>query len=182
MEITTKRLLLRPISIDDAEDTFEYARNPNVGPNAGWKPHESLEETLVIMEEVFLNKEDVWGIILLENGKMIGSIGLIDEPKRRNSHTRMIGYALGHEYWGQGYMTEVVESVLDYGFGELGLDLISAYCYDFNDRSQGVLLDNGFVYEGELRLAEETYDGLIYDEKCYSITKEEYYKKRIGEV
>ena len=39
VEIITKRLILRPIITDDVYDVFEYSKEPNVGPNAGWKPH-----------------------------------------------------------------------------------------------------------------------------------------------
>ena len=42
--IETERLLLRPWRLEDAADMYAYAKNPNVGPNAGWKPHESVEE------------------------------------------------------------------------------------------------------------------------------------------
>ena len=41
--IETKRLVLRPVQEEDESDIFEYSRNKNVGPNAGWKPHESVE-------------------------------------------------------------------------------------------------------------------------------------------
>ena len=47
--IETERLLLRPVTEQDAEDIYEYSNSKNVGPNAGWKPHESIEETREIM-------------------------------------------------------------------------------------------------------------------------------------
>lgn len=37
--LETKRLILRPWKIDDLDEFYEYARNPNIGPNAGWEPH-----------------------------------------------------------------------------------------------------------------------------------------------
>lgn len=52
------------IPISDIDDISNYSCTPNVGSNAGWKPHESKEETLEIMKEVFLDKETVWGIEL----------------------------------------------------------------------------------------------------------------------
>jgi putative acetyltransferase len=63
-----------------------------------------------------------------------------------------------------------VLAVLRFGFEELGLDLISAYCYPFNKRSQRVLEKCGFRYEGCLRLAEKRYDGKVLDNNCYAIT------------
>lgn len=84
MVLTTDRLLLRPVVAEDAEDFYEYSRNANVGLNAGWKPHESIEETRLIMEQVFMNREAVFGIVVKESGKLIGTIGLVKDPKRDN--------------------------------------------------------------------------------------------------
>lgn len=167
MILTTDRLLLRPIVAEDAEDIYEYSRNANVGPNAGWKPHESIEETRLIMERVFINQEGVLGIILRESGKLIGSIGLVKDPKRENDKARMLGYAIGEAYWGQGFMTEAVRELLRYGFEELNLDLISAYCYSHNQRSRRVLEKCGFLHEGTLRQCEQLFDGNTYDHECY---------------
>ena len=35
-QLETKRLLLRPFQENDAADLYEYARDPRVGPPAGW--------------------------------------------------------------------------------------------------------------------------------------------------
>ena len=97
----------------------------------------------------------------------MGSIGIIPEPKRENPHARMLGYWLDEKYWGQGFMSEAVKSVLNYGFTQMGLHLITANCYPHNQRSQRVLQKNGFIYEGLLHQAELMYNGQIYDHLCY---------------
>lgn len=175
--ITTQRLILRNICEDDADDIFAYSSSPNVGPNAGWKPHESREETLEIMKAIFLSHPNIFGIVLAENVRLIGSIGLINDPKRQNEHTMMLGYALSEQYWGKGIMTEAVNAVLQYGFDQLKLDLISAYCYPFNLRSKHVLTKCGFSYEGTLKQAEQIYDGRIFDNECYALTAEDYFER-----
>ena len=48
--LETERLVLRDWSINDARDLYEYAKSPNVGPNAGWKPHDNIEESLGIIQ------------------------------------------------------------------------------------------------------------------------------------
>lgn len=178
MEIITKRLILRAITHNDAEDVFDYSKGPGVGPNAGWKPHKSIEETRRIMEEVFLDKDGVFAIALKEAGRVIGSIGLVDDPKRQNEKARMLGYALGETFWGWGYMSEAAEAAVDYGFSVMKLDIISAYCYPFNLRSIRVLDKLGFKHEGRLRLCETRYDGNIYDNECYSLTSDDYFRKK----
>lgn len=88
-------------------------------------------------------------------------------PKRENPQVRMLGYWLDEAHWGKGYMTEAVQAILNYGFNELQLSLITANCYPHNKRSQQVLERNGFIYEGVLHQAELTYNGNIFDHLCY---------------
>ncbi|MDL2289358.1 GNAT family N-acetyltransferase [Clostridia bacterium OttesenSCG-928-F22] len=176
MIIQTERLLLRPMQAGDAQDFYEYAKNPNVGPNAGWKPHESIEETKGLLEELFIGSRSSWGITLKENRKLIGSIGLVDDAKRMNKGCRMLGYSIGEHHWGRGITTEAARAVIRYGFEQMGLSIISVYVYPFNERSKRVIEKCGFQYEGRLRAAEEIYSGNIYDNICYSITLDEYKK------
>lgn len=169
--IKTERLLLRPFRESDAEAFFKCCQNPNIGNNAGWKPHGYLEESQEILRSVFISQSGIWAITLKEDGRLIGSVGIIPDPKRENPQARMLGYWLDESHWGKGYMTEAVQSVLDYGFNTLQLSLITANCYPHNERSQQVLKRHGFIYEGTLHQAELTYDGHLYDHQCYYLTK-----------
>lgn len=64
--IETNRLVLRPFSESDAPDVFESCKNPNLGNNAGWKPHETIEETIDVLNAIFIGKEGVWAIVSKE--------------------------------------------------------------------------------------------------------------------
>ena len=97
-KIETERLLLRPLSPSDAEAVFAYSREANVGINAGWKPHESLEESEDALEKVFCGKKGIFGIVHKIDGKLIGTIGVIDDPKRLNPKAGMLGYAISESY------------------------------------------------------------------------------------
>ena len=59
--ISSERLILRPFTERDVDDLYRYAADPNVGPRAGWKPHESREESLEIIQ-TFLRDDNVWAI------------------------------------------------------------------------------------------------------------------------
>ena len=163
----TERLLIRPFRENDAETFFACCQNPNLGNNAGWAPHKSIEESREILQNVFIGQEDIWAITLKDTRQLIGSIGIVPDPKRENPQVRMLGYWLDEAHWGKGYMTEAVQAVLNYGFNELQLSLITANCYPHNKRSQQVLERNGFICEGVLHQAELTYNGNIYDHLCY---------------
>ena len=80
--IETNRLVLRPFSESDAPDVFESCKNPNLGNNAGWKPLETIEETIDVLNTIFIGKEGVWAIVSKETRQVIGSIGIIPDPKR----------------------------------------------------------------------------------------------------
>lgn len=54
--IETNRLVLRPFSESDAPDVFESCKNPNLGNNAGWKPHETIEETIDVLNAIFIRE------------------------------------------------------------------------------------------------------------------------------
>jgi len=172
--IETERLILRDWKVEDVDDLYDYAKNPNVGPHGGWKPHESKTESLEIMQTLFINKYDSWAIVYKENGRVIGSIGYELDTKRPETKCKELGYAMGEDYWGKGIMTEAAKAVIRYGFDELKLDMISIYRNPQNTRSGRVIEKCGFVYEGTLRQAYKIYDGSIRDVACYSMKKEEY--------
>ena len=167
--IETRRLLLRPFQENDAEAFFACCQNPNLGNNAGWAPHKTLNESREILHSAFIGQEGIWAVTLKDTQQLIASIGIVPDPKRENPQVRMLGYWLDEPYWGKGYMSEAVQAVLNYGFNELQLSLITANCYPHNKRSQQVLKRNGFIYEGILHQAELTYNGNIYDHECYYI-------------
>ena len=62
-EIQTGRLLLRSFKESDLQDFFECCHNPNLGNNAGWKPHDTLEESEIFLRTIFLSQENLWAIV-----------------------------------------------------------------------------------------------------------------------
>lgn len=171
--IESERLILRPFRESDLNDFYEYAKNPNVGPNAGWKPHESKEESLVILKK-FIKREDVWAIEEKISSKVIGSISLLPDRHRNYEQAKMLAYVLNVSYWGKGYMTEAVVSLVRYAFEVMKLLVLSADHYPFNQHSRKVIEKCGFLYEGTVRYAAKLYNGEIYDIICYYMTRSTY--------
>lgn len=167
MVLETERLYLRPVKISDAEDMYRYSSIREVGTDAGWRPHRSLQETKKIIRLVFKDRIGVFGIVLKENGKLIGTVGVVEDPKRENNDFLCLGYSLSPEYKGKGIMTEAARTVVKYGFDVLGAKYISAYCYPYNKASQRVLEKLGFSYECRIRMAEKRFDGEALDNLCY---------------
>ncbi|HEX3021285.1 MAG TPA: GNAT family protein [Lachnospiraceae bacterium] len=171
-QLETQRLLLRKWELDDLDDFYEYASNPNVGPIAGWAPHTDKEYTREILHAC-IECDNMWAIVLKSTNKVIGSIATRKDDKRDVESAYVIGFVLSEPYWGQGFMPESIHAVVRYGFEEMNLSLMTAYHFTRNHRCQKVLSKCGFQYEGTLRKASTSYTGEILDEMCYSITKEE---------
>ena len=146
--LQTERLILRRWTEADAESLYEYAKDPEVGPIAGWPPHKSVDESLEIIRNVFTG-EQCYAICEKENGKAIGAIEL-----KLKGHTDMtdrddeceLGYWLGKPFWGRGYMPEAVRELLRFGFEELKMTTIWCGYYDGNLKSKRVQEKVGFVY------------------------------------
>jgi putative acetyltransferase len=85
---------------------------------------------------------------------------------------------LAQDCWGNGYMSEAVRRVLRYGFEEMNLRLMSVSHYTFNDQSRRVIEKCGFVYEGTPRQTFLRYDGAVFDEAVFSMTKDEWTKRQ----
>lgn len=171
--LESERLILRGFTEQDTDDLFLYAADPEVGPRAGWKPHESREESLSIVR-MFIEEGNVFAIERKSDHRVIGSLGLHQDKWRNLPDVRMIGYVLAQDCWGTGYMSEAVRRVLRYGFEEANLRLMSVSHYTFNKRSRRVIEKCGFVYEGTLRQTFLRYDGAVFDEAVFSLTKEEW--------
>ena len=179
-KLETERLVLRTWDKKDAIDLYEYAKNPNVGPAAGWKPHSSIQESRAIIDQLF-RVNTTWAIVHKATGKLIGSIGLEPDKIRTNIKSRELGYSLSEDYWGEGLMTEAAKRIISYAFDEMGLDVLMIRTSDGNRRSQRVIEKCGFTYEGTLRRAYRIYDGTLRETRVYSMLKEEYEKGRTEE-
>ena len=179
--IETPRLRLRPWRMEDLQDFYDYAKNPDVGPWAGWKPHESIEESKEILSRWVAGKEDGFELALelKEAGKVIGSIGVMCDGHRPETEScKSIGYVLGKDYWGRGLMTEAVNAVMDYAFRVMKLRLLTITHFTINQRSKRVIEKCGFVYEGTLRAGSAIYNGEERDLCCYSLRAWEYWCMR----
>ena len=175
--LRSARLAMIPVTTDDAADLYAYAKNPDVGPHAGWKPHESIEESREIIEGLFL-PSGAWGIHEIGSdglpGPMIGTIALEEDRFRPDAKSKEIGYSLAKDAWGKGYMTEASAEVIRYAFENLGMEILTICTSPVNKRSQRVAEKNGFIYEGRIRKAYRIYTGELRDSLVFSITKEEW--------
>lgn len=148
MILTTERLILRPWEESDAESLYEYAKDPQVGPIAGWPPHISVEDSREIIKSV-LAVDETYAICKRQDNRAIGSIGLmrgeqsnLDIPEDEGE----IGYWVGVPFWGQGYVPEAVRELIRHGFEDLKLNRIWCGYFEGNEKSKRVQEKCGFRY------------------------------------
>ena len=147
--LKTQRMILRRWEDNDADCLYEYARDPDVGPIAGWPPHRSADESRNVIRNVFCGKE-AYALCLKTDGKPIGAIEL-----KLNGHTDMtdrddeceLSYWLGKPFWGQGIMPEAVREILRHAFDELGMTKVWVGYYEGNTKSKRVQEKCGFRYQ-----------------------------------
>lgn len=149
MILNTERLILRPWEDSDAESMFEYAKDPAVGPIAGWPPHQNVEESRYVIRDV-LSGAEAYAICLKSDNKAIGAIEL-----KMSGHTDMtdrddeceLGYWIGKPFWGQGLMPEAAREMLRRAFEDIGMEKVWCGYYDGNEKSKRVQEKCGFRHQ-----------------------------------
>ena len=182
MSLETVRLILRPWEDADAPGLYEYARDPEVGPRAGWKPHESVEESLKIIHGP-LGEPETYALVLKELGRAVGSAGLFPPEDYcppaglpAGAVQLELGYWIARPLWGQGLAPEAGRELLRYAFEELGCAAAHCSHFDFNAQSKRVIEKLGFSY----RLTRETTDqtGRVHSTLCYILPREAWERQR----
>ena len=146
--LETPRLLLRPWTQADAADLYEYARDPAVGPIAGWPPHTDVEDSRRVIRDL-LTAPETYAMTLRESGQPIGSLGLMDAGRGSAAMAEgqmELGYWIGQPFWGQGLTGEACAALIRRGFVDLGLTAIWCGYYEGNAQSRRVQDKLGFVY------------------------------------
>jgi RimJ/RimL family protein N-acetyltransferase len=102
---------------------------------------------------------------VLVDGALVGGAGVEPMPEF-GGRCANLGYWLGSREWGRGIATAVVEALVPYAFGTLGVARLQATVFGWNPASARVLEKNGFLREGRLRNAVskngEVTDLLVY--------------------
>ena len=145
--IETRRLILRPWREEDAAGLFSYASDPEVGPAAGWAPHESVEDSLRVLRTILM-KPDTWAITLRSSGEPIGSVGIFPTDWPEGKGGPEIGYWVARPFWGQGIAPEAVRALVELCFSR-GAERVFCAHADFNAKSRRVIEKCGFRYLGD---------------------------------
>ena len=174
MTIETERRRLRPWEAADAEELYKYARDPAVGPIAGWPVHTSVENSREIIRGV-LSAPETYAVVLKETGLPVGSIGLM---RGRASNIGLpdteaeLGYWIGVPYWGRGLIPEAARALIRRGFETLGLEKIWCGCFEGNEKSRRVQEKCGFRFHHTAANVPCAIEGLLRTEHIACLPRE----------
>ena len=180
MIFETERLILRPWKVEDAESLYQYAKDPEVGPIAGWPVHTSVENSREIIRDV-LSADETYAVCLKTDQAAIGSIGLISPAQ---SHTDAaedeieVGYWIGVPFWGQGLIPEAVRKLQEHAFLDLGCSAMWCGYYEGNEKSRRCQEKSGFHFHHTEYRKPCIPMGDVRTEHFTRLTKEEWLKQR----
>jgi ribosomal-protein-alanine N-acetyltransferase len=165
--VETERLILRHFHAFDGEDmdrVFGDAEVMRFGP--GVQTRQWVRDWLRGCLEDYYQKLGFgpWAVVEKNSRAVIGYCGLFYFPAVGGRPEIEIGYRLARAFWGQGYATEAVSAVRDYGFGVLCLPRLIALIDPQNVASLRVAEKAGMRYEREAML--EGYD---HPDHVYSV-------------
>ena len=148
MELTTKRLTLRPIGPQDAESAHRYAGDPAITKYMIFLPADSLEET----KRDVRRASDEWKkdfpafyeFAVLLKGRHIGGVSVYLNQARTEGE---LGWIFLKETWGKGYATEAAVAVMEFAVKTLGVKRIVAHCDAENAASARVMEKLGLTLE-----------------------------------
>lgn len=183
--ITTSRLVLRPLTIDDAEMMFNnWANDPEVTRYLRWPPHRSWPESAEILNEWSKHYIDPgfyqWGITERKTGILFGSMSVFKAAPNAGwrfdaaplGEAWEAGYCIGRKWWGRGLATEALCAVRDYWF--TGTDSPWLTClHDIENVASGAVMQKaGFRYDHDA--TDHKFDGTAVPCRVYFITREDW--------
>jgi RimJ/RimL family protein N-acetyltransferase len=153
LTLETKRLLLRPLELSDAEAFFAMDNNPNVHKYLWQQPTQEVSEIIKVIEMVQKQYEDNgigrFATILKETGEFIGWTGIKfvnDHVENGNTNFYDYGYRLDEKFWNKRYATEASLVWLEYGFNQMKIEKMNAYTHAENGASNHILQKVGFQF------------------------------------
>lgn len=170
LTLTTERLRLRPMTLDDVAAVYEIFSDPDTMKYWSTPPHTSTDDSRALIERAMENIADGKTVSLAittiddESNQLIGLVTLHSIDKA-SAHAEL-GYILNPDFRKQGFMIEAVTALLRHGFETMKLHRVEASIDPDNLASGAVLKTLGFQLEGLLRerwcVNDVYYDGEIY--------------------
>jgi [ribosomal protein S5]-alanine N-acetyltransferase len=176
-KIETDRLILRKLEMTDAQSVFDHwLSDERVTDNRINPAHKSVSETVERVQKIIsqYGSEDFcyWAIELKDTGELIGEIDLYDFDNATENCE--VSYSLGFKWWNQGYGTEALRAVVEFGFRTMNIHKISAAHNTDNPASGRIMIKVGMKLEGIIRHMIRNSKNQYKDCAVYGLLQEDY--------
>lgn len=151
--LVTRRLILRNLREQDVQVNYlKWLVDPEVNRflEVRLEQKQSLQKIHRFVKAINKSENDLLlGLFEKKGGCHIGNIRL--GPMVKGHARSPIGFLIGEKpYWNKGFATEAIQRVVRYGFQNLGLEKVTAGCYENNLGSSKALEKSGFTLEARL--------------------------------
>ncbi len=147
--LETERLLLRRLELEDAPLVYHYMTEREIAANTMLIPYPYPSGAAEDWISATQRSDDFsFAVTRKSDNLFLGACGIGSDLFHKRAE---VGYWLGKPHWGQGYMSEAVRRVIQFGFEELDLNRIQATYFTYNQASRRVMEKAGMIYEGTLR-------------------------------
>lgn len=181
LKLETNRLLLRPVAPSDITSIQRSASAREIADTMISIPHpypDGEAARYIAREQAAVELgHSVSFVIERKSGAEFCGIISIREIEQEHSQAEL-SFWLAVEAWGQGYMSEALQPVLQVGFQDLDLNRLYAYHMVRNPGSGKVLQRNGFVQEGILRQRVRKWE-VFEDVKLWAILRRDWQRQII---
>lgn len=165
--IKTDRLVLRPLTVADAQAVFEWGSDERVNKFMSYPEITAVEQETAWLRFAETDKKEWnWGFVLKENGKLIGS-GSIG-PNEDMAEYWGIGYNIRYDCWGKGYTTEAMKAIIRFAHEELGINKICSYHAVDNPASGRVMEKCGLTFH-HMGKYSKTDGSATFEAKFYTL-------------
>ncbi|MEF9960061.1 MAG: GNAT family N-acetyltransferase [Niameybacter sp.] len=160
-EVTTNRLLMRPLGRQDLESIYALASDEEVAQFMRFFRHTSLEETQALLEE-YLDESSCHSLAIFEQESKQFVGVFVFKKSEEDPQVYSLTTFTGKAYWNKGYSTEILEVMKPYGKEVIKAQTLMAYVVSENTGSCKVLEKNGFEVVKTLTFEDLSCPLLIY--------------------
>lgn len=149
--LTTDRLFLRDLRLEDAEEIFRLRSDESVNQFVDRQQAVTIDDAIEFIQKIQTLAENngsvMWAITLIGEAKLIGTVVYWNIVKEKRQAE--LGYELLPEYQGKGIMTEALKKVIAFGFEERTYKTIVAEPHRKNLKSIRLIERLGFKLTDE---------------------------------
>lgn len=180
--LETERLILKNVTVNHLNEVFQHFASEEVNRFVDFDMAKTIDDAKEIVDwgyEIYSKNNGIlWGIFKKADDIFMGQINFANRASDNFTgiiHRTEIGFDLSPQYWGNGYMTEAMNSAISWIFKsyKIGIERIEAIININNHKAEKLASKVGFTKEGVLR-DYVVYNDQRWDMSMFSLLKKEW--------